>query len=71
MKRLNRECSLFTNDSKYLIVAAAFHISADRFPGFYSLLSNNETITPNLRYEIIIRRFQRMCISLLFFNILA
>lgn len=44
-KQLNRECSLFCNDGKHVIVAAAIFISDDLRPHFYELYTNNESIT--------------------------
>lgn len=45
-KQLNRECSLFTNDGKYVIVGSAIFIPEDMRPHFYELYTNNESITP-------------------------
>lgn len=44
-KQLNRECSLFCNDGKHVIVGAAIFISDDLRPTFYELYTNNESIT--------------------------
>lgn len=44
-KQLNRECSLFCNDGKHVIVGAAIFISDDLRPNFYTIYSNNESIT--------------------------
>lgn len=44
-KQLNRECSLFCNDGKHVIVGAAVFISDDQRPHFYELYTNNESIT--------------------------
>lgn len=48
-KQLNRECSLFTNDSRYVIVGAASYIIDDNRPPFYDLYTTNDGITPTLR----------------------
>lgn len=48
-KQLNRECSLFTNDSRYVIVGAASTITDDRRPNFFEIYTTNEMITPTLR----------------------
>lgn len=45
-KQLNRECSLFTNDGKYVIIGSAIYIPEDMRPHFYELYTNNESITP-------------------------
>lgn len=44
-KQLNRECSLFVNDGRHVIVGAAIFISDDLRPNFYTIYSNNESIT--------------------------
>ncbi|XP_062562273.1 DET1 homolog [Armigeres subalbatus] len=44
--QLNRECSLFTNDGKYVIIGAASFIPEDNHPRFYELYTNNEAIKP-------------------------
>lgn len=45
-KQLNRECSLFTPDCRYVILGAAAFIPEDLRPNFYLLYTNNESITP-------------------------
>uniref|UniRef100_A0A182ILJ7 Uncharacterized protein n=1 Tax=Anopheles atroparvus TaxID=41427 RepID=A0A182ILJ7_ANOAO len=45
-KHLNRECSLFTNDGRYVIVGAASFIPEENRPNFYDLYTNNEVIKP-------------------------
>lgn len=49
-KQLNRECSLFTNDSRYVIVGAAAQLGDEQRPPFYDLYTSNDGITPTLRY---------------------
>lgn len=44
-KQLNRECSLFCNDGRHVIVGAAIFISDELRPHFYELYTNNESIT--------------------------
>ncbi|XP_008545015.1 DET1 homolog [Microplitis demolitor] len=48
-EQLNRECSLFTDDGRYVIVGSAKHISEELRPHFYQIYSNNEALTPNPR----------------------
>ncbi|XP_058825968.1 DET1 homolog [Topomyia yanbarensis] len=45
-KQLNRECSLFTNDGRYVIIGAAVFIPEENRPHFYELYTNNEAIKP-------------------------
>ncbi|XP_002154058.2 DET1 homolog [Hydra vulgaris] len=48
-EQLNRECSLFTDDGKYVIVGSATALAEDVHPMFYDIYRNNESITPNQR----------------------
>lgn len=48
-EQLNRECSLFTDDGRYVIVGSAAYIPEDLRPHFYEIYSNNESVTPNPR----------------------
>ncbi|KAJ8898001.1 hypothetical protein PR048_003361 [Dryococelus australis] len=48
-EQLNRECSLFTDDGKYVIVGSAAYLPDDHRPRFHSVYSNNEAVTPNYR----------------------
>lgn len=48
-EQLNRECSLFTDDSQYVIVGSAAYIQEDYFPNFYDVYRNNESIQLNSR----------------------
>ncbi|KAL0123224.1 hypothetical protein PUN28_007674 [Cardiocondyla obscurior] len=48
-QQLNRECSLFTDDARYVIVGSAAHIPEELRPHFYQTYSNNEALTPNPR----------------------
>lgn len=53
-QQLNRECSLFTEDGRYVIVGSAAHIPDDLRPHFYHIHSNNEAVTPTIRYLLFI-----------------
>nr|XP_039255218.1 DET1 homolog [Styela clava] len=48
-QHLNRECSLFTEDSRYVIVSAACHTRQEPRPAFSDIYTNNESISPNPR----------------------
>lgn len=48
-EQLNRECSLFTEDGKYILVGSAAYITDEMRPNFYHVYSNNESVTPNPR----------------------
>ncbi|XP_069365148.1 uncharacterized protein [Maniola hyperantus] len=48
-QQLNRECSLFTEDGRFVIVGSAAHIPDDYRPHFYQIHSNNEAVTPTMR----------------------
>ncbi|XP_074111987.1 de-etiolated protein 1 abo [Cotesia typhae] len=48
-EQLNRECSLFTDDGRYVIVGSAKHIADELRPHFYQIYTNNEALTPNPR----------------------
>lgn len=48
-EQLNRECSLFTDDGRYVIVGSAAYIPEDLRPHFYEIYTNNEAVTPNPR----------------------
>lgn len=37
-EQLNRECSLFTDDGRYVIVGSAKHISEELRPHFYQVI---------------------------------
>ncbi|XP_012273076.1 DET1 homolog [Orussus abietinus] len=49
--QLNRECSLFTEDGRYVIVGSAAYVS-EISPYFYQIYSNNEALTPNPRLPL-------------------
>ncbi|KAG5865791.1 hypothetical protein JTB14_019020 [Gonioctena quinquepunctata] len=48
-EQLNRECSLFTDDGRYVIIGSASFIPEEIRPHFYEIITNNESVTPNLQ----------------------
>ncbi len=48
-EHLNRECSLFTDDGKYVVVGSAAYITDDPHPYFFDIYRNNESVSPNTR----------------------
>lgn len=48
-EHLNRECSLFTDDGRYVIVSSACQVPEDPHPYFYDIYRNNESVSPNPR----------------------
>ncbi|KAK7891959.1 hypothetical protein WMY93_023922 [Mugilogobius chulae] len=48
-EHLNRECSLFTDDCRYVIVGSAVYVPEDPPPYFFEVYRNNESVTPNPR----------------------
>ena len=44
---LNRECSLFTDDGRYVIVGSAVYIPEDPNPYFNDIYRSNESLSPN------------------------
>lgn len=44
---LNRECSLFTDDGRYVIVGSSHQLHEDVASRYYDIYRNNESITPN------------------------
>ncbi|KAJ8945429.1 hypothetical protein NQ318_009885 [Aromia moschata] len=48
-EQLNRECSLFSEDGRYVIVGSASFIPDEIRPHFYEIYTNNESVTPNLQ----------------------
>lgn len=50
-EQLNRECSLFTDNGKYVIVGSASIDDASSIDHF-DMYSNNESVTPNPRYPL-------------------
>ena len=48
-EHLNRECSLFTDDGRYVIVGSASYVPEEPHPFFFDIYSNNESVSPNPR----------------------
>lgn len=48
-EHLNRECSLFTDDGRYVIVGSASYVPEEPHPYFYDIYRNNESVSPNPR----------------------
>lgn len=48
-EQLNRECSLFTEEGRYVIICSAAYIPDELRPHFYEIYTNNEALTPNPR----------------------
>lgn len=48
-EHLNRECSLFTDDCRYVIVGSAVYVPEEPSPHFFEVYRNNESVTPNPR----------------------
>ncbi|XP_030749680.1 DET1 homolog isoform X2 [Sitophilus oryzae] len=48
-EQLNRECSLFSDDGRYVIVGSASYIPEEMRPTFYEIYTNNESVTPTIR----------------------
>jgi de-etiolated-1 len=52
-EQLNRECSLFTEDSQYMIVGSATYIQDEyAHPQFHQIYRNNESVEPNPRFPL-------------------
>lgn len=49
-EQLNRECSLFTDNSRFVIVGSASYVPEDPHPNFFDVYRNNESVSPNPRY---------------------
>ncbi|XP_050307622.1 DET1 homolog isoform X2 [Anthonomus grandis grandis] len=48
-EQLNRECSLFSDDGRYVIIGSASYIPEEIRPHFYEIYTNNESVTPTMR----------------------
>ncbi|XP_072380819.1 DET1 homolog [Diabrotica undecimpunctata] len=48
-EQLNRECSLFSEDGRYVIIGSASFIPEEIRPHFYEIYTSNESVTPNLQ----------------------
>ena len=47
---LNRECSLFTDDNRYVIVSSSILLPDEPVPHMYETFKNNESLSPNPRF---------------------
>lgn len=48
-EQLNRECSLFTDDGRHVIVGSAMYVPEDPHPFLWDMHRNNESVSPNPR----------------------
>lgn len=48
-EQLNRECSLFSDDGRYVLIGSASYIPEEIRPHFYEIYTNNECVTPTMR----------------------
>ena len=51
-ENLNRECSIFTDDCKHVIVGSSVAIQDDPLPSMYEMFSNNEAVASNSRFQL-------------------
>jgi len=51
-EQLNRECSLFSDDGKFVIIGSAAPLPEEPHPPFYSIYQNNESVSPNPRNQL-------------------
>jgi len=51
-EQLNRECSLFTDDGRFVIIGSAAFIPDEPHPPLYSVYQNNESVSPNPRNQL-------------------
>lgn len=51
-EHLNRECSLFTEDMRYIIVGSAVQVAEDPHPQFHDIYRNNESVSPSVRFPL-------------------
>lgn len=49
---LNRECSLFLEDSNYVIVVSSYPIPEETPPHMFETFQNNESLSPNYRFTL-------------------
>ena len=49
---LNRECSLFTDDSQFVIVGSSIPLGDGPHPAMYDIFRNSEGISPNFRSPV-------------------
>lgn len=48
-EQLNRECSLFTDDCRHVIVGSAMYVPEEPHPFFWDMHRNNESVSPSPR----------------------
>ncbi|XP_054160783.1 DET1 homolog [Oppia nitens] len=48
-EQLNRECSLFTDDSRFVIVCSAALVGEESPPVYFDIYRNNESVSPSQR----------------------
>ena len=51
-EQLNRECSLFTECGRYVIVGSACYLSDDPHPRMHQIYRNNESVSPNPKHPL-------------------
>jgi len=51
-EQLNRECSLFSENGRFVIIGSAAFLPEEPHPPFYSIYQNNESVNPNLRNQL-------------------
>ncbi|ESO05868.1 hypothetical protein HELRODRAFT_64519, partial [Helobdella robusta] len=49
---LNRECSLFTDDSRYVIVGSTVTLPEEPYPVYRDMYQNNESLHPNVNISL-------------------
>nr|SVE76877.1 EOG090X028J [Daphnia lumholtzi]SVE77473.1 EOG090X028J [Daphnia lumholtzi]SVE78103.1 EOG090X028J [Daphnia lumholtzi]SVE78731.1 EOG090X028J [Daphnia lumholtzi] len=48
-EQLNRECSLFVGDGRFVIVGSASYVPEEPQPNFFEIFRNNESVSPHPR----------------------
>nr|CAG4643057.1 EOG090X028J [Ilyocryptus agilis] len=48
-EQLNRECSLFVGDGRFVIVGSASYVPEEPAPNFFEIFRNNESVSPHPR----------------------
>lgn len=51
-EQLNRECSLFTECGRYVIVGSACYLPDDPHPRMHNIYRNNESVSPNPKHPL-------------------
>lgn len=51
-EQLNRECSLFTDNGRFVIVGSASYVPEEPHPNFFDVFRNNESVSPNPRHPL-------------------